>query len=347
MSDDDSVRRTLDYLERLLQEQGRRYDEPSGRREHSGDSSVSDRRDDWAGGTEAEDAGPAEAEDAHPAGAEDTGPAGAEDTGPAEADVARPGGADSRQGGADSDSRASGPHPGIEDRATRPEGEEARAGNGVRPYRRLTTRLGTLLLDEGLISSDDLDRALQEHRSHGERLGHYLVEQGLVREADLIRVLAQQYGVPAADLDGVEVEEQVLDLIPVEMARRYLVVPLAVTGGALDVAMVDPTDVVAVANLKFATGLRPQPLIATERMVLDAIGRLYETRRGDETESAEQELASRDLRRELRQVIQERDQAVMDVGSDPRAAYRLAVHIDDLVEEIIDLVVERISDRRS
>lgn len=224
--------------------------------------------------------------------------------------------------------------------------------NGVQPYRRLTTRLGTLLVDKGLISTAELDRALEEHRDHGERLGHYLVEQGLVQEADLVRVLAEQYGVPAAPLDDMEVEEEVLDLVPVEMARRYLVVPVSATGGALDLAMVDPTDVVAIANLKFATGLRPQPLIATERAVLAAIQRFYhgpeaKDEAKDEAGPSEEGLVPRDVRRALRSLILERDQAVMDLGSDPRAAYRLAVHVDDLVDEIIGLVLERASRREN
>ena len=86
-----------------------------------------------------------------------------------------------------------------------------------RPQRRLTTRLGWLLIDNGLISEDDLNAALEDQVDSGERLGHYLVEKGLVQEADLVRLLSDQYGVPAADIEELEVLDKVLELVPAEL----------------------------------------------------------------------------------------------------------------------------------
>ena len=149
------------------------------------------------------------------------------------------------------------------------------AGIDQRPQRRLTTRLGQLLVDNGLVSEEDLNGALVDQAASGERLGHYLVEKGLVQETDLIRLLSDQYGVPAADIDDLEVLSSLLELVPAEMARRYLVVPVQVDDKVLEVAMVDPTDVVAMDDLKFATGLRIQPMVASERAIREAIERLY------------------------------------------------------------------------
>jgi len=144
-----------------------------------------------------------------------------------------------------------------------------------RPRRRLTARLGTLLLDAHLISERDLDRALEEHQACGERLGHYLVEKGMVDEADLARVLSDQYGVPAADLEDLDVSLAVVRLIPERTARRYTALPVAVGEGVVDVAMVDPADVSAIKALEYATGLRVQPLIATEWAIERAIRRVH------------------------------------------------------------------------
>jgi len=144
-----------------------------------------------------------------------------------------------------------------------------------RPQRRLTTRLGRLLIDNGLITEEALNAALEDQAASGERLGHYLVEKNLVQESDLVRLLSDQYGVPAADIDELEVLSNLLELVPAEMARRYLVVPVQVDDKVLEVAMVDPTDVVAMDDLKFATGLRIQPMVASERAVKEAIERLY------------------------------------------------------------------------
>lgn len=412
MSNEESVRRTLEQLERLLEEQARRRAEASGAEDSAEASSPDDRDDRQAEGAESgveekdsrerpgreqQRPAPSSRDDQAGAAAEgraaretttgaagpgrsEDGPRGDEGDLPEEPPSVRPdAGATAERPGDAASARVAGPaedatpeEPGADEqqaideaRQAVDEGETtveipafapeqavadapaapeeptpAGGGNGVQPYRRLTTRLGTLLVDEGLISSNDLDRALEEHRNHGERLGHYLVEEGLVQEGDLIRVLAEQYGVPAAQLDDVQVDDQVLNLVPVEMARRYMVVPLAAHDGALDIAMVDPTDVVAIANLKFATSLRPQPLIATERAVLEAIRRLYGRRPSHEAAARDEEETARDPRREIRRLILQRDQAIMDVGTDSRAAYRLAAQVDELVEEIIDLLRE-------
>ena len=171
---------------------------------------------------------------------------------------------------------------------------QAVPAEAARPQRRLTTRLGRLLIDNGLITEDDLNNALEDQADSGERLGHYLVEKGLVEEADLVRLLSDQYGVPAADIEELEVLDKVLELVPAEMARRYLLVPVALDDKALDVAMVDPTDVVAMDDLKFATGLRIQPMVASERAVKEAIERLY----GKQDDSTISQLMS-DLNEEL------------------------------------------------
>ena len=162
-----------------------------------------------------------------------------------------------------------------------PTAAPAAAGSEQRPQRRLTTRLGRLLIDNGLITEDLLNNALTDQAASGERLGHYLVEKGLVQESDLVRLLSDQYGVPAAEIDDLEVLKNLLDLVPAEMARRYLLVPVQVNDRVLEVAMVDPTDVVAMDDLKFATGLRIQPMVASERAIKEAIGRLY----GDQEDS--------------------------------------------------------------
>ncbi len=138
-----------------------------------------------------------------------------------------------------------------------------------------TTRLGKLVVDSGQVSEDDLERALQMQAETGERLGNLLVVLELITEMDLVELLAQQYGVSAADLDKLKVPDTILSLVPQEMARRYLAVPVAADSQNLNLAMVDPSDVVAIDDIEFATGLRVQPMIATERAINDAVGRLY------------------------------------------------------------------------
>ena len=138
-----------------------------------------------------------------------------------------------------------------------------------------TVRLGRIVVESGLVSEADLERALQMQAETGERLGNILVVLELLSEEDLIDLLSRQFGVPAADLQNLDVSSTVLSLVPQEMAKRYLAVPVAADSQSLTLAMVDPTDVVAIDDIEFATGLRVKPMVAADRAVSDAISALY------------------------------------------------------------------------
>jgi len=155
---------------------------------------------------------------------------------------------------------------------------------------------------------------------------------------DLARVLSDQYGVPAADLENAEIPAGVLGLISEKMARRYMVLPIAVSEGAIDVAMVDPADVNAIQDIEFATGLRAQPLIATEWAVERAIHRFYAPE-AMHTALSSGRTAKRsklkDPRSVIKRIVRDRDEAVMQAEDDPHRAYELAASLDDFVDEIL------------
>src|SRR6266705_6155920 len=119
-------------------------------------------------------------------------------------------------------------------------------GNGGKA-RRMTTaavpidRLGDILLREGLLSRDKLVHALAEHRSSGMPLGYILAKQGLVPEVEITRIVARQLRVPAVDLTRYEVDPKIIKLIPADIAKRHIVLPLKREGRTLTVAMSNPT----------------------------------------------------------------------------------------------------------
>ncbi|MBT8337459.1 MAG: type IV-A pilus assembly ATPase PilB [Gemmatimonadetes bacterium] len=125
-------------------------------------------------------------------------------------------------------------------------------------------RLGDLFVREGLISDPQLAEALREARKEGTRLGFALVKLGFAAESDLTAMLAKQYRVPAVDLERLEVNPKVLRLVPDEVALKHLVIPLRRVGRLLTVAMVNPTDLGAIDDLKFITRLDIEPVIAGE-----------------------------------------------------------------------------------
>src|ERR687889_481054 len=102
-------------------------------------------------------------------------------------------------------------------------------------------RIGELLLKEGLVTRDQLARALNEATTNGARVGYNLVKLGFVQEAELTRVLARQFRMPAVDLSRFEVDARIAKLIPSDLATKHLVLPLKRDGRTLTVAMADPT----------------------------------------------------------------------------------------------------------
>ena len=91
------------------------------------------------------------------------------------------------------------------------------------PASNSTERIGDLLVREGMISKEQLDKALQEQRQNGTRVGYNLVKLGFVHELELTKMLAKQYKMPAVDLSRFEVDPKIVKLIPTDIAVKQLV----------------------------------------------------------------------------------------------------------------------------
>ena len=139
----------------------------------------------------------------------------------------------------------------------------------------MSAKLGEILVRENLISAQHLREALDYQRDHGGRLGYNLVKLGLVTDDMITAVLSRQYGIPYVNLDLFQIDESVLRLIPQEVAQKYSVIPLSRVGATLTLAMVDPTNVFAMDDIKFMTGLNVEPVIASEASLNVAITKYY------------------------------------------------------------------------
>jgi len=140
----------------------------------------------------------------------------------------------------------------------------------------MVDRLGDVLLQEGLLTREQLSSALAEQRSSGQRLGYILVKQGLVDEVVVTKALARQLRMPAVDLSRFEPDQKILRLIPSDVARKSLVLPLRRDGRNLTVAMADPTDLGLLQDLKFITRYDVFPVIAGEFTLRALIEKFYE-----------------------------------------------------------------------
>jgi type IV pilus assembly protein PilB len=143
----------------------------------------------------------------------------------------------------------------------------------------MSAKLGEILVRENLISAQHLREALDYQREHGGRLGYNLVKLGLVTDDMITAVLSRQYGIPSVNLDLFKIDEGVLRLIPQEVAQKYSVIPLSRVGATLTLAMVDPTNVFAMDDIKFMTGLNVEPVVVAEVSIQLAIAKYYGTSR--------------------------------------------------------------------
>ncbi|MFQ5580409.1 MAG: type IV-A pilus assembly ATPase PilB [Nitrospiria bacterium] len=139
----------------------------------------------------------------------------------------------------------------------------------------IAEKLGRVVLNANLVTEDQLQKALLTQKRDGGRLGAILIRLGFVDESHLLQCLSQQHGVTPVDLNKIKIDPAVTKLVPAEIAKKHLVIPVKRLGSSLSLAMVDPSDVYAIDSVKFATGYNVEPYIASEATVIAAINKLY------------------------------------------------------------------------
>lgn len=136
-------------------------------------------------------------------------------------------------------------------------------------------RIGEILIQAGLLDNAGLRAALVEQRRWGGHLGRVLIDMKLVTEEALVQALSHQLNFPTVELDKVEISDQVLDLVPGELAEQHSLVPFNRDGKFLDVAMSDPTNLGIIDELRIRTQLNVRPYLAGPKMIERALGRCY------------------------------------------------------------------------
>ena len=140
----------------------------------------------------------------------------------------------------------------------------------------MSQRLGDLLVREKVITPEQLDKAVKAQKdAPNSRLGSVLVKLGFLTDEDVTNFLSRQYGVPAINLSFFEIDSAVVKLIPHDTARRYQILPLSRVGASLTIAMVDPTNVFAMDDIKFMTGFNIEPVVASETAIMEGIEKAY------------------------------------------------------------------------
>jgi Type II secretion system (T2SS), protein E, N-terminal domain len=136
-------------------------------------------------------------------------------------------------------------------------------------------QLGQMLIEAGAIDEAKLRAALADQRRWGRPLGRTLVELRLIREEDLVRVLGQQLGLPSVDLDRVTIPKAVTELVPGSLAFQHNLVPFAQPMKFLDVAMLDPTNLGVIDEIRIRTQLNIRAYLAGPKMIERALVKYY------------------------------------------------------------------------
>ncbi len=142
----------------------------------------------------------------------------------------------------------------------------------------VSRRLGDLLVADGLLTPEQLQKALAEQKGSTDKLGSILIRLGFINEEQLIGFLSRQYGVPSITLSQLVVDTEVLKLVPPAIAKKYEVLPVRRMGNSLALAMADPTNVFALDDISFMTNLQVLPLVASQSAIKKAIDRHYESK---------------------------------------------------------------------
>jgi type IV pilus assembly protein PilB len=143
-------------------------------------------------------------------------------------------------------------------------------------------RLLDLLVKENLLTQDEAGRALADQRRSGERLATILTRLGFLTEDEMLDFLSRKYGIPVINLGRVEIEPGILQLIRKEIVQKYQVFPVRKVGNTLTLALSDPTVVLAIDDVQFATGLHVIPVLAAESAIRAAIDHNYIAGVGDD-----------------------------------------------------------------
>ena len=206
--------------------------------------------------------------------------------------------------------------------------------NSAQPQKRQRKRLGDILVDAGLITSEQLQEALSKQKTMGKRLGKVLVETGFATEDSIANTLASQMNIPFLNLNEFVVTPEILTTIPEGIVRTHSLLPVKLNGNMLQIAMSDPLDVFIIDEINFQTGYEIDVAISSESQVEAAIRHYYGS--GDGLQAAVDNITAE---RSQEVTLDESFFTTFDIGDEDQS-----VPIINLVNTIIQ---QAIKDRAS
>ncbi|MBF0517173.1 MAG: type II secretion system protein GspE, partial [Nitrospirae bacterium] len=145
----------------------------------------------------------------------------------------------------------------------------------IRPEAANIKRLGTALLEAGVIKEQELDAALSEQKRTGSKLGKVLIDLGFTSEMEIVHTLANNMGLEYVELQKTTIAAEAIKAVPLKLAEKHLVLPVNFIDNRLVLAMSDPLDLGAVRDIEFVTGKKVKPVVSTLTEIRRAIQSYY------------------------------------------------------------------------
>jgi len=139
--------------------------------------------------------------------------------------------------------------------------------------KKINKRLGDILIEKKLLTSEQLQQALDEQKKSHFRLGHTLIDLGFITEDQLLKVLTEQFQIPALKLDKNLINPQVVRLIPANICRKYNIIPFLLHNNELTIATVDPFNLDFIQEVKFISAYEIKLLLTTEKSIQETISK--------------------------------------------------------------------------
>jgi len=139
----------------------------------------------------------------------------------------------------------------------------------------LKERLTEILIDHKIVSEEQLKSALAVQAEKGGRLSDIIVELKFVQESELVSLISKSLGLPLIDLKRFKIDPEILKIIPADIARHYLIMPISRMSDTITLAMADPLNIFAIDHVKSLTGFQINPVIATSKDIIQAIDASY------------------------------------------------------------------------
>ncbi|MCX5757392.1 MAG: ATPase, T2SS/T4P/T4SS family [Candidatus Hydrogenedentes bacterium] len=184
-------------------------------------------------------------------------------------------------------------------------------------------RLPDLLLEQGLVTEEQLKECIALQRTQGQNLAHILVERKYLSEEDLVITLSEQLGIPHMRVGNYNIPKHVLAEVPEALARQHAMLPISTTGDVLTLAMSNPLNIMALDDLRMLTSYEIEPVVAVESELMAAIDKNYG---GGKAHDLYDELLAKDADKQL-EVVEDADRvedvSELEAGADDEPVKRL------------------------